>query len=298
MAGEITEFLKSHMESNLGNTGKEIFNKTMKKTPINANSTLGEVCDFILNVEKSMTVLYGKSKAHEVCLNLRTHAKEMYEKKPSSGLGQAEPEVEIIPGLENDINEFLKKNILPTEKDINDFAKYLIISGYTGDENQLTQQIMDKVKQKIKTVLHNQKINNEIDHFIDRFHSPTENDVKDFINYLKMMELKFDESTVLKSIERERLYRKFKAPKEVTEEEIHHEEIVNKFKKYVDSAPDAKALGETITSQNLGYLVKDSDSDAFSDDSLSQIIELTHADEDTLKDTLSQMGLGHMVKGK
>lgn len=197
-----------------------------------------------------------------------------------------EPETKFDEGIDKEINTFLEKNILPTEKDVLDYAKYLTMK-YGGDARTVEKNLIEQVKLHVKDSISRKKIKEEIRIFLDNFPQANKNDIDDFIKYTHLLKLSFVEDELKAQIENERLVRKFGGGKEERQE-------IDKFIDFVKVSNDKGKVGEAMKKQGLTYLIQDESGNT--DKSLSDFIELITPSEKDMKEALQSMGLDHLVK--
>jgi len=192
--------------------------------------------------------------------------------------------------MEKEIDTFLTKNTLPTERDVADYTKYLTLK-YGGIANNVEKEIIEKIKIHIKKTISHKRIKEEINDLLIRFHEPTKNDIDDFINYIRLSKLAFQEDELRDEIEKERLYRKFHGPQD-TEKPSEINELVNLIK----NTNNNDALSKRLRKQELSYLIKDES--GISDKSVSEFVNLMTPTEEDTKDTLEELGLKHLIHDK
>ncbi len=192
--------------------------------------------------------------------------------------------------VEKEIDTFLDKNTLPTERDIADYTKYLTLK-YGGHAKNVEKEIIEKVKNQIKKTISRNRIKGEINDLLARFQEPTKNDIDDFIHYIRLSKLVFEEDELRDEIEKERLYRKFHGPQD-TEVPSEINELVNLIKNTTNKG----ALSKKLRKQELSYLIKDES--GVSDKSVSEFVKLMTPSEDDTRDTLEDLGLKHLIRDK
>ncbi len=200
---------------------------------------------------------------------------------------QKAPEAKLDEGIEKEINTFLGKNILPTENDVLDYAKYLTMK-YGGDARTVEKNLIEKVKLHVLDSINRKKIKEEIRIFINNFPEAKKSDIDDFIKYARLLKLNIVEDDLIVQIENERLIRKFGGIKEEEAPEI------DKFMDIVKMTKDKGMVGDAMKKQGLTYLIKDESGDT--DKSLSEFMEMITPSEKDMKEALQNMGLEHMVK--
>lgn len=200
---------------------------------------------------------------------------------------KAVPETKLDDEIDKELNVFLEKNILPTENDVTDYAKYLAMK-YGGDARTVEKNLIDKIRSHVKDTISRKKIVNEIRIFLDNFPQANKNDIDDFIKYSQMLKLNLNEDYMRTQIENQRLARKFGNFQKDEAPEI------DKFIDIVKVSKDKSAIGNAMKKQGLTYLIKDESGDP--DKSLTDFIELITPTEKEMKDALQNMGLDHLVK--
>ena len=203
---------------------------------------------------------------------------------------QQKPEPTINNDMASEIENFLKKNTLPAESDVTDYTKYLTLK-YGGRAKKVEKEIIEKIKNHIKETISQNKIKEEINEFLTRFQNPTKNDVDDFINYIRLSKLVFDDNELRDEIEKERLYRKFHGHEDtvVTSE-------INELVSLLKNTNNKDALSKKLRKQELSYLIKDES--GVSDKSVSDFVKLMTPTEEDTKGTLEELGLKHLISDK
>ncbi|KCZ72591.1 hypothetical protein ANME2D_01020 [Candidatus Methanoperedens nitroreducens] len=281
MADMFAEFAKKTLIENLGATGEDLFLRVMAKKPVDEKSSLDEISEFIMTIERVGLVVSDKDKVNEVDLILRNRLKEV---------ANSMSERENIHNLSAEIEKFLKEHDLPSDKDILDYAKYLALK-YKGNAERIERDITERVKTNIKSTVIRERISEEIKGFLTRYPQPEKTDIDDFINYIRLLKLGYSEDELREQIERERLYRKFHGPRDSVETSE-----LNQFINLVKTSDNREAVGKLMQKQGLSYLIKDEE--GVSDKSLSELVDLITPDENDTKDMLEEMGLQHMIKRK
>lgn len=285
MAGvnSFEKFSLETLEVHFGQIASGIVEKVKSKKSLTEKSSISDIKEFIDLIELNIGVLAGKNKAMDIGNIMRAKALEFTEKPK-------EPEPVIKSDLIKEIDTFLEKNLLPTEKDIEDYSKYLTLR-YGEKARNVQKEIIEKVKTQIRKTISQNKIKLEINEFLNRFQQPGKNDIDDFINFIHFSKLIYDETELRDEIEKERLYRKFHGPSEpVVTTQIN--ELVNLMK----NSGNKDTIKKKLRSQELSYLIKDES--GVSDKSISDFVELmTPSDNDT-RDTLEGLGLQHLITKK
>ena len=284
VADEFINHCSKTLEVNFGQLSGELINRVKAKKNLADSPNISDFKEFIDIIELNISVLCGKNKASDICNSLRTRAVEM------TAVQKKEPESGINSDIEKEINIFLTKNSLPTEGDITDYAKYLAIK-YGGNAKKVQKNIIEKVKNHVKIVVARKKVNEEIGNFLTRYPQPGQRDVDDFINYLHLLKLNFQEDETREMIEKERLHRKFHGEQSAVEETPQLDQFIDIVK-----TKDKKDLQKAMQKQEISYLIKDES--GVSNEMLSDFVELTKPNENDMRDTLEGLGLKHMIKKK
>jgi hypothetical protein len=280
---EFIKFCADTLEINFGKLAGGIISKAKARTNLADDSNASQYKEFIDILESNISVLAGKNRAVEMCNTLRTKATALTEY-------QTAPETPATSEMDRDIIRFLEKNNLPGEKDVLEYAKYLTIK-YGGNAKDVQKEIIEKVKKHLKDTLNRNKLNEEINTFLIKFPQPLRTDVDDFISYIKIFKLTYNENELREEIEKERLYRKFykhEAKEPVSE--------LDQFVSLLKTKKDKASISKIMKSQEVSYLIKDES--GISDQSLSEFADLVKPSEQDLMDTLEGIGLKHLISKK
>jgi hypothetical protein len=286
MASIVDDFEKhciEVLEIHLGKLASGIVNKVKTKKSLNDRSNISDFKDFIDLIEINISVLAGKNKSSDICNRLRNKALDIVDT-------QKKPEPAINSDVASEIQAFLQKNTLPAEKDVNDYTKYLTLK-YGGKAKTVEKEIIEKIKSHIKETISRNKIIEEINEFLTRYQQPTETDIDDFINFIRLSKLVFRDDELRDEIEKERLYRKFHGPQDtVAKSEIN--ELVDLLR----NTNDKDSLKKDLQNQELSYLIKDES--GVSDKSLSDFVKIMTPTQEDTRDTLEGLGLTHLISNK
>ena len=280
---EFEKYCIQTLEIHFGQLAGGILNNIAAKKILNDRSNISDFKEFIDLLEINISILSGKNKASEIGNILRNKALDFAGKKKPPG-------IVLNIDVEKEIDTFLDKNTLPNERDIADYAKYLALK-YGGQAKNVEKEIIDKVKNQIKKTISRNRIKGEINDLLARFQEPTKNDIDDFIHYIRLSKLVFEEDELRDEIEKERLYRKFHGPQD-TEVPSEINELVNLIKNTTNKG----ALSKKLRKQELSYLIKDES--GVSDKSVSEFVKLMTPSEDDTRDTLEDLGLKHLIRDK
>lgn len=283
---EFNEFEKyciQTLEIHFGQLADGIVNKIKIKKSLNDKSNISDLKEFIDLIEINISILAGKNKANEIGNTLRSKALEYDGKQKKSGSV-------LTSDMEKEIDTFLVKNSLPTEKDVAEYTKYLTLK-YGGIAKNVEKEIIEKIKIHIKKTISHKRIKEEINDLLIRFHEPTKNDIDDFINYIRLSKLDFQEDELRDEIEKERLFRKFHGPQDTAmPSEIN--ELVNLIK----NTNNNDVLSKKLRKQELSYLIKDES--GVSDKSLSDFVKIMTPTQEDTRETLEGLGLKHLISDK
>lgn len=286
MASIVDDFEKhciEVLEIHFGKLASGIVNKVKTKKNLHNGSNISDFKEFIDLIEINISVLTGKNKSSDICNRLRNKALDIVST-------QKKPEPFFNCDMIGEIEAFLEKNTLPTEKDVSDYTKYLTLK-YGGRAKTVEKEIIDKIKSQIKETISRNKIKEEINDFLTRYQEPTETDIDDFINFIRLSKLVFSDDILRDEIEKERLYRKFHGQQDpVKTSEIN--ELVNLLK----NTNDKDSIKKNLQNQELSYLIKDES--GISDKSLSDFVDIMTPTQEDTRDTLEELGLTHLIAHK
>ncbi len=283
-AEDFIKYCTQTLEVNFGQLSHEIINKIRTKKNLNDSSNVGDLKEFIDLIELNVSVFSGKHKAADICGVLRTKANEM------AGTQVQKPvEVAVSGDIDKEISTFLSNNVLPSEADITDYAKYLTMK-FGGNAKSVEKDLIDKVKLHVRAGIGKKMLKAEIYKFLARFPAPEKADMDDFVKYVNFLKLNVQETEIREQIEKERLYRKFHEPQEMETSEL------DQFINIVKTSTDKESIGKLMQKQGLSYLIKDDK--GVSDKSISELVELMTPNENDMKDALEGMGLKHLITKK
>ncbi len=284
MPSELAEKVIFLMTPNVGNAvAKLVVTETCKNMKADIETLdNSKLTAFAEQLEKTLVPRVGPAIAR------KTKEKVMeFGGKTASNEKQKAPEAKLDKGIDKEINTFLEKNILPTEDDVLDYAKYLTMK-YGGDARTVEKTLIEKVKSHVVDSINRKKIKEEIRIFINNFPQPNKSDIDDFIKYARLLKLSIVEDDMIVQIENERLMRKFGGMK------VEEAPEIDKFMDIVKMTKDKGMVGDAMKKQGLTYLIKDESGDT--DKSLSEFMEMITPSEKDMKEALQNMGLEHMVK--
>ena len=282
-----TEFEKYCIQTlviHFGHLAEGIVNNVKTKKSLTDRSNISDFKEFIDLIETNISILAGKNKANDIGNTLRSKALDLEGK-------QKKTETILNSDIEKEIDTFLENNSLPTEGDVADYTKYLALK-YGCIAKNVEKEIIEKTRTQIKKAISRNRIKMEINDLLTRFQEPTQKDVDDFINYIRLSKLAFQEDELRDEIEKERLYRKFHGPQDTAAIPSEINELVNLIK----NTTNKDALSKKLRKQELSYLIKDES--GVSDKSVSEFVKLMTPTEDDTRDTLEELGLKHLINNK
>lgn len=279
-ASEFLKYCTQSLETDLKKKANLVLNQVVSKKSLNENSGIRDIEEFICLLELSITAVSGKKKADTICRSLREKAMELdlisgsaeirnsicikpedlnlndFLARLSAGnVGKAVKDIQSedkqkLP-INTDIDQFMAKNSLPAESEITRISAELALK-YSCDAEKTKKDIIEIINDNFRVEINKKVIKIEINKFLFGFTNPIKEDVDDFINYIKLLKLKFQDDELKEQIETERLKRKFQDPTlEITASEI--DRFINLLKAYTDKNDFIRALNEN----ELSYLVKE-----------------------------------------
>ena len=258
MSVNYSEIARKTLVEQLGDTGEDIFSRVIAKKPLGEKSSVGEVSDFIKTVEHIIIAVSGQEKANEIVLILRSMIQETAKQTVQK---------EKVENQNTELEDFLKKHVLPIESDIIDFAKYLTMK-YGGNAKKVEAEITAKARDHLKNSITRKLVNEEIMIFLGKFTNPEKKDIDDFITFLKMSKIETPEEEIREKIEKKRLVMKFHESQGSTEKSGELDQIISNMK----SCSDKASIVNMLNKQGLGYIIKDEN--GVSDKYLFDFIEL------------------------
>jgi hypothetical protein len=282
-ASEFLKYCTRFLETDLKKKSNIVLNQVISKKILNENSNIRDIEEFISLLELSIIAVSGKKKADTICRSLREKAMEIdlisgsmeirnsicvkpeelnvndFMARLSTGnVGKAVKDIQIdqkqklpVLPINADIDQFVAKNSLPCESEITRISADLALK-YSCDPENTKKDIIEQINDNFRIEINKKVIKIEIDKFLFGFRNPAKEDLDDFVNYIKLLNLKFQDDELREQIETERLYRKFQDPiLEITGSEI--DRFISLLKAYTDKNDFIRALNEN----ELSYLVKD-----------------------------------------
>jgi len=236
MPADSLNIVKNYLETNIGDLGIIIFQKSVKKLNIGANPSKNEIEDLVLSVEKTIAKLYGEKKSRSIFDKLRKELIE-YDTFFEKFFGSK---------IEDTLNNFFEMKGNPKGTEIQEIATFLISNGYQESEKKLIETLKQLTKLRIICDLKGSILNSEIKSFLDKNSHYSESDIENFINEIKKKKLDINDIDLKDKIEKERLFRKFNYMERKEDEE---EKIV---KQYV-------ALFNSKLKKEYEYITSDTD---------------------------------------
>jgi hypothetical protein len=309
---EFLEYSSQTLEDYFGPLSKGIIKTVRSKKNLDETSKISDFDEFIDLIEYSIRALSGRSNAANLCQTLRTkvielnfseEAKDIFDSLSTEAMEldinkfllrinavniyriNSKNQHPLQYYIDKKINDFLKKFSLPSERDITRFAE-ILAKEYRINIERIKNDIIYRVKLNIKNLITGKAIREEIDNFLIKHPEPGETDVNDFLEYLHLLKLDFDDDELRQKIQQERLHRKFHEP--LAAEGIPElDQLIELVKTYNDKNDFSNAMQE----QDLSYLIRDEL--GISDKLLFELIELIILIE---KDSLNGLYLKRMVK--
>lgn len=206
------EILKDYLEKNAGETGVKIFQTSVAKMKIGEKPSNEQLIKLSFEIEKKLKLFFGNIKAKEILDKLEQGA----------SVSQVNLESVLKPHLE----AVFKTKGLPGESNLREIVRNVVTNGYKGDENKAIEVLKQLSKKKVIYALNYCMTRYEIQCFIERYLSYTQEDLENFVNFLRNKKLESNPDTIRALIEKERLYRKFE---EQTTEDIFQEKIYEQY---------------------------------------------------------------------
>jgi hypothetical protein len=315
ISAEFLKYCSQYLDDNIGGISEGVTDKILSRKNLNETSNISDVVEFIHLLENSIGVISGKNNAIIICKHLREKAMELNHANETDELRDTlrndvsdinlneflarinavnflndirpidETEKETSPVLNEAIDRFLFKNVLPVESEITRFSEDLALK-YHCDAQKVMKDMMEKVKINFKNEFNKKAIKAEIYKFLFRYPVPSEEDIFDFVNYFNLLKLTYPEAELREQIENERLYLKFHDP--VLPEKISEfDQLIDLIKGYHDKNDIIGVLEE----KEVSYIIKDEN--RISDKLLSELVELIILFE---KDTVGGAYFNHLVR--
>jgi len=216
MPADSLNIVKNYLETNIGDLGIIIFQKSVKKLNIGANPSKNEIEELVLSLEKVLAKLYGEKKSRSIFDKLRkelieydTFFDRFFESK-----------------IEDTLNNFFEMKGIPRGIEIQEIAMFLISNGCQESEKKLIGILKELTKVRIIRDLKGSILNSEVKSFLDKNSQYSESDIEIFINEIKKMKLDINDIDLKDKIEKKRLFRKFNYMERKEDEE---EKIVNQY---------------------------------------------------------------------
>ena len=224
------ERIKEHLEKNIGDIGLKMLQSSVSKLKISENPSTDEIETLLSDLKKKLVNFYGESKSndildrlhHELIQEQRSYESELHEK----------------------LNYFFSTKGIPQESDISELEKYLRSKGHKIEGIIINDTLKKLSKDKICFALTENIVTREVRSFLNRTPSYSHNDIRQFIKYLQIKELRVNEGAMMEAIEKERLLRKFN---DTNIEESQNEKLCRQFFEKVNPGDRT----------NYGYLVSD-----------------------------------------
>ena len=199
MPADSLNIVKNYLETNLGDLGIVIYQRSVQKLDIGANPSKNEIENLVLSLEKTMTKMYGEKKSRTIFDELRNELIE-YDTFFPKFFGTK---------IEDTLNNFFEMKGIPKGTEITEIASFLISNGYEENEKKLVGTLKQLTKEIIVRDLKGSILNSEIKSFLDTKPLYSEADLEIFIDEIKKKKLDINDIDFKDKIEKERLFRKF-----------------------------------------------------------------------------------------
>lgn len=216
MPADSLNIVKNFLETNIGDLGIIIFQKSVHKLNIGTNPSKNEIEVMVSSLEKTLSKLYGEKKSRFIFNKLRKELIE-YDTFFEKFFGSK---------IEDTLNNFFEMKGIPRETEIQELADFLISNGYEEKEKKLIAILRQLTRERIINDLKESILNAEIRSFLDSNSDCLEPDIEIFINDLKKKKLNINDIDLKDKIEKERLFRKFNC---MEKNEDKEEQIVEQY---------------------------------------------------------------------
>jgi hypothetical protein len=278
---EFIESCTQILNANFGSRSKRIIDKVKSKKKLKDTSNMEDFEEFINLIECNIGIFSRKNNAVNICNTMRSKAIELDISKQATDIHNAlltettelsiteflrkinitdacafrtaEQQKHIEFSIDKKIEEFLSKHTLPTEGDINRYATFLAYK-YYEDVKNIKKNITEKARNRVKTALGRKVIREEIKNLVIKYPQLTQTDIDDFIKYVHLLKLNFQEDELRQQIEDELHYRKF------YESQSQDTEGTPEFARFLDiikTCDDKKDIGKEMQRQGIIYLIED-----------------------------------------
>lgn len=236
MPADSLNIIKNHLETNIGDLGILIFQKSISKLDMGVNPSKNDIEKLIFSLEKTLAKLYGDKKSKVIFDELRKELIE-YDKFFDKFFGSK---------IEDTLDNFFEMKGIPRESEIQEIARFLVSNGYESTEKKVIGMLKQLTRERIIHDLKGSIINDTIKSFLDNNKLYSESDIEVFINEVKAKKLDISDIDLKDKIEKERLFRKFNymERKENEEEKI--------LKQYI-------GLFNNSSKKEYEYIVSDKD---------------------------------------
>jgi hypothetical protein len=199
MPSDSLNIIKNHLETNIGDLGILIFEKSISTLNITVNPSKNDIENLIFSLENTVEKLYGSKKSRAIFENLRIELNEC-DRFFNKFFGSK---------IEDTLNNFFEMKGIPRETEIKELAGFLISNGYEQTEKKVIETLKKLTKERIIRDLKSSIINDEIKSFLDHSLIYSENDIEIFLKQVKAKQPDVNVIDLKDKIEKERLFRKF-----------------------------------------------------------------------------------------
>jgi len=315
ISAEFLKYCSQYLDDNIGGISDGVINKILSRKNLNDTSNISEVVEFICLLENSIGVISGKNNAITMCKHLRDKAMQFNLVNETDELRDTlrnevsdinlnkflvrinavnflddirpidKTEKETSSMMNEAMDRFLLKNVLPVESEITRFSEDLALKHHC-DAQKIKKDIIEEVKTNFKNEFNNKTIKAEINKFLFRYPMPSKEDIDDFVNYFNLLKLTYPEAELREQIETERLYLKFHDPV-VPEKISEFDQLIDLIK----GCSDKNDIISVLKEKEVSYLIKDEN--RISDKLLSELVEQIIL---LKKDPVGGAYLNHLVR--
>jgi hypothetical protein len=199
VSDEFIKYCMEVLEINYGRLSLAIVNKAKTKSCLNDKSSQKEYEDFIRVVESNIDVLSGKNKAIAISDRLKIKASEFSNRK------------NVASEIDHEITCFLEKRTDPFDAEILEKAE-ILSRKYGIDARKMENRILEIIGRHANDIETDNRLDEEINKFLATIPQPVKVNIEDWVMYLRIRGLEFQEEDLIQRVEKERLYRKFQEP--------------------------------------------------------------------------------------
>lgn len=296
---EFMEYCIQILDANIGKRSKRIVNKARSIKDLNDGSDIHDYEEFIHQIELNISVISGKNNAVNICNNIRSKAIELNFDRQTMAIynslktettelsiteflrkinikdiyafrtkvmGTTDGKNQMASSVANKIDDFLMKNVLPTENAVNKYATYLAYKS-CEDIKKIKIDIIEKIKIQVRKELTRKAVMVEIKNMFKKYPNPAQSDIDDFVKHIHLLNLNVHEDELRQQILHEMLYNKFNESKD-----IKGSSELAQFLDIIKTYDDKKDISKEMQRQGIIYLIEDDS--GLSEKSLDEFIKL------------------------